>query len=193
MIAWVEHISTCHEQHIPIPFVMGKCLDRMERYLYAHTHFLDRREAAEMASAFLPELLTVMDRDTTDTECNHQMCRAIVHILGVMLARMNDGIKMNEFRDCPYTTRNDECGLYYRLNWTVENKAQFKVCEATRTQASALINKYLEQMKVDKLDLEETEDVENLVKWVEAGMFMSRVPLTRDDCPCLKCRARRAL
>ena len=35
-------------------------------------------------------------------------------------------------------------------------------------------------MKVDKLDLEETEDVENLVLWVKAGMFMSCVPLTRD-------------
>jgi len=48
-------------------------------------------------------------------------------------------------------------------------------------------------MKVDGLDKEETLDVENLEKWVEAGMFMSLVPLTPDPCVCQSCRFRRAL
>jgi len=31
-------------------------------------------------------------------------------------------------------------------------------------------------------------DVENLVLWVESGMFFSKVPLTVTHCPCKSCR-----
>jgi len=192
MRGWMLHLKTGLEQFINMPVMVRKCLDSAHRYLYAQTHIMDRREAHQLACPLLPKLLTVMDRYTTDTECDHKICRAIVCILGSMSARMNGGYNQNEFRACPFSSRPDERGLFYRLDFTVENKAQFQVCEATRTQASAVINKYLDQMKVDGFDEEETGDVENVIEWIEAGMFMCLVPLTRDPCPCFKCRGRQS-
>mmetsp|Transcript_39585 Transcript_39585/g.63827 ORF Transcript_39585/g.63827 Transcript_39585/m.63827 type:complete len:111 (-) Transcript_39585:243-575(-) len=109
-----------------------------------------------------------------------------------MSGRMYGGINMDEFRNVPHTSRPDERALLAGLNFTEANKFQFQLGNATRTQAKSVIHKYLVQVKVDGLDKEETLDVENLVKWVEAGMFMSLVPLTPDPCPCLQCCVRLA-
>jgi len=166
---------------------MGICLESVQRYLSSQTHFLDKRDLIGMVSVILPDLLTVLGHYTTDTECNHQICRAIVLILVLMADRMHDSIYMNKFAPLPYTKRADERALFATLDWTAVNQAQFKVSETTRTQAECMINMYLERMIQDELEYELIHDVENLVLWIAAGMFMSLVPLTRDPCPCFKC------
>jgi len=191
MLGWARDIKQGLKQFSAMPIMVRKCLDSAKRYVEAQTHHMDRRVALELACQFLPILLTVLERCTTQRD--HESCRGIVYILSTMSARMNGGINWDEFCAVPRTDRLDEIALLSGLDFTEANEFQFQLGYATRTQANAVMHKYLAQMKNDGLDKEETMDVQNLVKWVEAGMFMSLVPLTPDPCVCESCRLRRAL
>jgi hypothetical protein len=194
MLAWMVHIDQVLKDLKEIPPMQLKCLQSAFRFVTANPHLMDGRETNAIACLFLPKLLKVMEHYTTATGCNHQICRLVVSILVcVNVDRMQGGANSDEFCAIPYTPRLDEQNIRKLLDWTKENQAQFQIDEETRTQASAVLNKYLDQMKVDGKDREETHDVEQLIKWVEAGMFMSLVPLTPNLCVCESCRIRRAL
>ena len=163
----------------------------LHRFLHVLAHFVDDRDNIRMISVHLPNILTVLGHYTAypHLELRHEMCRHVVNVLVWMAGRMN-GNYMDKFAIFPYTIRDDESALCDLLDRTVGNEAQFQVSETVRIQASCVINKYLEQIKVDELKWDPINDVQNLVLWVEAGMFMSLVPLTPDTCYCPSCRSR---
>jgi hypothetical protein len=191
MLRWARDIKQGLQLFGDTPVHLRECLLSAEEYVESQTHHMDRRAGHQLACTFLPVLLTVLDRGTTQGD--HQSCRSVVNILSTMSGRMTDGINMVDF--CPTPTsirRHDELALYAGQDFTRENEFQFQLGLKTRVHAKKSIDQYLARMTIDGLDQEETLDVENLVKWVEAGMFMSLVPLSPDRCPCEECRVCRA-
>jgi hypothetical protein len=192
LLGWVREIKVGLELFSDKGLYLRECLTSAEDYVESQTHHLDRREAHELACPLVPLLLTVLDRCTTQGD--HKSCRSVANILTTMSGRMTDGINGVDF--CPTPTsirRPDEQALYAGQDFTRENEFQFQLGLQTRVHAKKSIDQYLARMTIDGLDEEETSTVENLVKWVEAGMFMSLVPLTPDLCPCEQCCACRAL
>jgi len=132
MLRWMRQIKQGLQQFSDMPVMVRKCLNSAQRYVEAQTHFMDRRQAHELACQLLPMLLSVMDRSTTEGE--HHTCRAIVCILSCMSGRMHGGDNMDEFRIVPQTHRPDEIVLLSSQDFTQANEFQFQLGYATRTQ-----------------------------------------------------------
>ena len=206
--AWASHIQNGLVQHMFYPKVIQECIECMCRLLHVLAHYVDPRDIIVMMTKYMSPLLRVFGYYSTHPRfmVRNTICRAIVKNLKFMAGRMQNGEDCDIFNKKPTATRNDEIALYLTLCWDVENKAQFQLSADVRTHADDVFMAHLAQLideksswhkmvedkaKIDQDHAEKLIDVQNLLLWLDAGMFFSRTPLDATHCGCVKCVAKR--
>jgi len=160
----------------------------------------------------MPRLLEVLEHYTKHDgiKTRHEVCHHVVSIMRTIADRMDYGPYCDEFHIMPHTLRKDEGEVYATMDWKDRNDAQYQPYdEDTRVLADKLLQAYLVVLKNDEeawrvafnnpvYDDSDYDDdfgasvhvVRSVLKWVEAGMFVTTLICGPTRCPCPTCRER---
>jgi len=165
--------------------MMMAWLTCMSTFLYVHSDYVDHKELIDMMAECLPRLLEVLAYYTThaDIKTRHEVCRAVVNVLLTMSTEEKSNNtwqpeeeSYNTWQPAPDTRVHAD-----KVIWDYQLQLMYDQ-EGWRV---AFNNPVFYDSDYDDDYGDELSDVENLGKWVQAGMFLPFCP-----CQCSACRGR---